>query len=710
MPAYKFGNLPFYLTGEILLQPKPGVPIEKILKFIDNKAKVEQKTEYNTFVLETPYWNKLLEFSNRIYESGLVNYCHPNFIAPIEKTTDPLYSEQYYLNNTGQFGGTAGIDINAPEAWNITTGSSTIRVAVIDDGVETHEELTGRVLQGFTPQASVNNPYTHGAPNANDPPSQYNYHFGHGECCAGIIAASHNTIGIRGVAPNVQIVPVNIFNDWFINDTTINGLTYYYVDFAEDANDIASAIDSAWNQGQADVLSNSWGYRTNPDSLNLIDADNIIAAIGRARTQGRNGLGSIVVFASGNENEYFTGITFPANVAGVITVGAIDRNGNIWNYSSRGPEMDLVAPSGALGTGDVRTIDRMGTAGFETGNYINDFGGTSAACPQVSGVAALMLSVNPILTEAEVRTTLQQTATDMGATDFDNTFGYGRVNAYDAVEDVHLYITGPSLVCASNSTFNLHNAPTGSTTKWTATGSVTPSHGNGATASFHSTCSNIGDGQVKFTITHLNDSFQISKTYLAGGPDPSDVSLFIQDNLTGQGVDPWNMCKNSSYYIYYINNSSCSTSNYSWTLPYGMTQGYASQNWVFVNTNSSDGGMLMVHGQTCCTGCGSNVLLLTEQLMTEGYDCGGGWYMSFTPNPTSNETTLELKTENIAQYTEGDEWEMEIYNQQQVLTEKATKLKDKKQIINTTGWKEGIYFVRVRINNKVYSGKFIVAR
>ncbi|MCD6596339.1 MAG: S8 family serine peptidase, partial [Bacteroidales bacterium] len=446
-------------------------------------------------------------------------------------------------------------------------------MAVIDDGVETHEELTGRVLQGFTPQASVNNPYTHGAPNANDPPSQYNYHFGHGECCAGIIAASHNTIGIRGVAPNVQIVPVNIFNDWFINDTTINGLTYYYVDFAEDANDIASAIDSAWNQGQADVLSNSWGYRTNPDSLNLIDADNIIAAIGRARTQGRNGLGSIVVFASGNENEYFTGITFPANVAGVITVGAIDRNGNIWNYSSRGPEMDLVAPSGALGTGDVRTIDRMGTAGFETGNYINDFGGTSAACPQVSGVAALMLSVNPILTEAEVRTTLQQTATDMGATDFDNTFGYGRVNAYDAVEDVHLYITGPSLVCASNSTFTLHNPPTGSTTKWTATGSVTPSHGNGATASFHSTCSNIGDGQVKFTITHLNDSFQISKNYLAGGPDPSDVSLFIQDNLTGQGVDPWNMCKNSSYYIYYINNSSCSTSNYSWTLPYGMTQG-----------------------------------------------------------------------------------------------------------------------------------------
>ena len=84
--------------------------------------------------------------------------------------------------------------------------------------------------------------------------------------------------------------------------------------------------------------------------------------------------------------------------------------------------------------------------------------------------------------------------------------------------------------------------------------------------------------------------------------------------------------------------------------------------------------------------------------------------MSFTPNPASNETILELKTENIAKYTQGDEWEMEIYSQQQVLIKKATKLKDNKHIINTTGWKEGIYFVRVKINNNVYSGKFIVAR
>ena len=88
----------------------------------------------------------------RSYESGKVEYCHPNFSFPLRKTqtqTDPLYPQQYYLNNTGQFGGTNNIDINAPEAWNITTGNTSVRVVVIDDGVEAHEDMAGRLLPGF---------------------------------------------------------------------------------------------------------------------------------------------------------------------------------------------------------------------------------------------------------------------------------------------------------------------------------------------------------------------------------------------------------------------------------------------------------------------------------------------------------------------------------------------------------------------------------
>lgn len=85
-------------------------------------------------------------------------------------------------------------------------------------------------------------------------------------------------------------------------------------------------------------------------------------------------------------------------------MGAVDKTGKIWNYSQRGDGLSLVAPSGKTDLkGDIATTDRMGTLGYEKGNYTEHFGGTSAACPQVAGVAALMLAVNPNLTTTEVK-------------------------------------------------------------------------------------------------------------------------------------------------------------------------------------------------------------------------------------------------------------------------------------------------------------------
>jgi len=529
------------------MRPKNNTSVEDILKLVNNKVLVKNRTKYNTYVLETEDWDKLLGYSNLIYESGLVEYCHPNFIAPREKfqINDPKYNEQYYLNNTGQFGGTFGIDINAPEAWNITTGNCLITVAVIDDGAENHEDLNGRVLEGFTPQFSQENPDTHGGPNQNDPPGS---HFGHGQCCAGIIGATHDSLGIRGIAPEVNMIPINIFNDWF----TYLGQVYY----SEDATDIAAAIDFAWNEAEADVLSNSWGYRTT-DPDNIPDADAISDAIGRARTQGRNGYGSIVVFASGNSNQSFPGVTFPANVNGVITVGGINKNGNIWNYSSRGPEMELVAPSGALDlNGDVRTIDREGTNGYANGNYTDLFGGTSAACPQVAGVAALMLSARPDLTETQVRTILQQTATDMGPSGFDNTYGYGRVNAHAAVQAVYPYITGASLVCSSGAVFTLNNLPAVDSIRWIAGPYMSITTGQGtSTCTF--TATGGGSSWVQARLYTSCDSIIVpQKTVWAGLPSqPTDIFGFGHDGMefgsesiyrftanhsTNQSVDQYN--------------------------------------------------------------------------------------------------------------------------------------------------------------------------
>lgn len=213
------------------------------------------------------------------------------------------------------------------------------------------------------------------------------------------------------------------------------------------------------------MLSNSWSYIDQ-----YADYDNIRQAITRARTQGRDGNGAVVVFASGNFNQLYSGVAFPANVNGVVTVGAINNQGLIWNYSSRGPEIDLVAPSGDVNLlGDVYTADRTGSLGYTTGKYVFTFGGTSAACPQVAGVAALALSLQPDLSESQLVSYLTTNATDIGVTGFDNTYGFGLVSASKTIQSIlndsySTAINGRSKICNSEeSSYSLTGIPPGTT-------------------------------------------------------------------------------------------------------------------------------------------------------------------------------------------------------------------------------------------------------
>lgn len=371
-----------------------------------------------------PTSKEILDLASLISKEKDIKWCEPVKMSNW-RTTNTLYNKQYYLKNTGQNSGMSGIDINVEPAWNIVEGNSNITVAVIDEGIDfNHEDMANCIVNGYT----VGNPIGYGTPQAT-----YIYEKGHGVACAGIIGAENNQIGIRGVASGVKLLPVNIVP----NSGYYDNYGELHQGFALDS-DIGKAI--VWASQRADVLSCSWGGG--------LYSQDIVNAIDTARTFGRDGKGCVVIFSSGNDydnDRHY--VNFPTNVDGVLTVGAIDNMGNVWNYSQRGAELDLVAPSGdGNSNSDIVTTDRMGTLGYNPAetygydlantNYTQRFGGTSAACPQVAGVVALMLSVRPDLTEAEVRTALQQTARDLGATGFDTTYGYGLVDAYAAVSSV----------------------------------------------------------------------------------------------------------------------------------------------------------------------------------------------------------------------------------------------------------------------------------
>lgn len=403
-------------TGELSLRPKPGISIENIIsKSGANLTVLSKSRRGNSFLLKYIGKESILDLANKIYESGDVVFSIPNFIAPVKSASnDQYFNQQYYLKETTPQNQIAGINLGTALGVD-----ENIKVAVLDDGVEAHEDIPGRLLQGYTPLY----PTEYGAPI--DDPNPYGRIIGHGQACAGIIGASRdNIVGVAGIAPKAKIIPVNILRPG-------GPLT---------AAQMADAIEWAWAVGGADVLNNSWGY-----DIDLVLPE-VEAAIGDALTYGRGGKGCVVVFAAGNYNDL---LKFPANLPGVLTVGAITKSSARFWYSSYGSSLELVAPSGELGytdewgvvhpNGDIMIIDRMGVKGYNTsaqGHYTTTFGGTSAACPQVAGAAALLLSLKPELTTAQITSYLTTTADDIGATGFDSFTGYGRLNVSKAFNKV----------------------------------------------------------------------------------------------------------------------------------------------------------------------------------------------------------------------------------------------------------------------------------
>ncbi len=243
--------------------------------------------------------------------------------------------------------------MNVPAAWAVTAGCNTVRVAILDNGVElSHPDLAGNLLPGFDATGGGNNGNATGT-GAFD---------AHGTNCAGIVAATaNNGMGVAGVAHNSRIVPVKVGS----------GQT---LDFQA----MAAGIDWLTVNNFADIVNISAG---------TIGASNQLVTdeINRATSIGRNGLG-IVFFAITQNNSSGT-VAYPAILQNVIAVGSLDQSNTRVSTSNYGTGLDVVAPGSC-----IYTTDLQGSAGQTSNDYWTCFSGTSAASPNAAGVMALILS------------------------------------------------------------------------------------------------------------------------------------------------------------------------------------------------------------------------------------------------------------------------------------------------------------------------------
>lgn len=343
-----------------------------------------------------------LEMANSFYESDMFAACQPDLLCEDElysDVNDQYFSLQWGLNNTGQNGGTKGIDINYLKARDITKGDKNIIVAVLDQGINLSHSDINVYTKSYDTETGTS-------------PSQVRGE--HGTSCAGIISGkANNNIGIAGIAPDCPSMSIS---------NSLEGNT-------DSRQKRADGFNYAWRNGAA-VISNSWGSSVR---FQMLDD-----AISEALTKGRNGLGCVITFATGNNN---SSVSYPANSnPNILAVGAISPcgerkspsscDGEGWG-SNYGDEVDVVAPGVKIPTTSI------------TG-YTMKFNGTSSACPHVAGIAALVLSVNPSLTQSQVNDIIEQTTKKIGTYSYtqkaerkngvwNNEMGYGLCDAYAAV-------------------------------------------------------------------------------------------------------------------------------------------------------------------------------------------------------------------------------------------------------------------------------------
>jgi serine protease len=464
-------------------------------------------------LIEIPAQMDIFNVISTLTQTPLFEFAEPNCVDKavflpndpyFRGTTPATYPYQWGLHNTGQTPptGTNDADIDAVEAWDLSTGQSNILLAILDSGIPmlsgalSHPDLDdpNKIILGpdYIDQSGTPE-YAEGVRDRN----------GHGTHVAGIASAeTNNNTGVAGVAGGCKILMIQVFDAYSSgNVNAFYNAVIYSVDYQRN------------NPGNRVVINYSGGGAHTTQREQAV--------------QYANTYGVTLVAAAGNDNG---SIIYPAayssSYSNVIAVGATNYNDVRSSYSNYGSQLNIVAPGGAhdggypVDPGDIfstmpnYSVVLNGSPYFAGQNY-GYLPGTSMAAPQVAGTAALMLSVNPSLSPSQIRTILEFSADKvpgMGGQNFTNEYGYGRINAYNAlkynIENYSTTIGG----AGQTITFNENITTTSGTTLTILPGTIV-NFISGASLTLNGSTVNLGSNA---TLT-LNGGFTISGTSTLGG-------------------------------------------------------------------------------------------------------------------------------------------------------------------------------------------------
>lgn len=374
---------PGFVPGEVIVKFQPHVGLlgaQSSLRAEGVQA-LESSIRSGLMRVKVPPGREA-ETMARLMTRGDIEYVTLNYtVEAITEPNDPEFWRQWGLKQAQDH------DIDAPEAWSIFTGGDNITIAIIDTGVDLdHPDLQGKIVPGYD--------FVNGDTLADDD------HW-HGTHVAGIAAAStNNSVGVAGVSWGARIMPLKVLDQYG------SGSTF----------DVAEAVRYAADNG-AKVINMSLGASGSQWPCGWTHVEEAFNyAVSR---------GVLLVVAAGNDSK--EGVSCPGAYDQVMAVGSTDSSDMRSYFSNYGPRLDIAAPGSSI------------YSTLPGGSYAYS-SGTSMAAPHVAGLAALIWSFVPSYSNGEVRDVLQSTADDLGGPGWDQYFGYGRINAWQALESVSLLV------------------------------------------------------------------------------------------------------------------------------------------------------------------------------------------------------------------------------------------------------------------------------